>query len=104
VPTKRATNAVHFVGCHRFPVAGAAKDNSAIAFAARDRFRRWTNEQRIIYRLLVKRAKVLHFVPERRKQGFHFLLALKPGVIGPERNFHFCFVKPVSPCLSMSIL
>src|SRR5689334_7720607 len=38
IPAKRATDAVNFVGNHRFPVSGSTEDKTALALAAGDRF------------------------------------------------------------------
>src|SRR5438067_1432587 len=62
VPTKRATHAVNFVRRHRFSISRSAKHNSALAFAARDRFRRWPDKNGIINRVLAKRSAVFHFM------------------------------------------
>src|SRR5438270_10538903 len=95
---------MNFVCHHRLTVARSAKNNPAFAFAARDRFRRRTNEQRIIDRIFAKGSAIFHFMTERGEKLLHLFLVTKTGVIGAEGDFHCCFVKPAALRLSMSIL
>src|SRR5262249_7694580 len=88
VPPKRQTNPMHFVRRHRFAIARSAKNDPALAFAARDRFGRRPNEERIIDRLFTERPAIFHFVTERAEQLLHLLFVTETCVIGAERNFH----------------
>src|SRR5437764_15423623 len=88
VPTKRAPNAVHFVGHHRFAIAGSTEYNTPLALPARDCFRGGTDEKRIIHWCFTERAEVFCFVTERAEQLLHFFFVSETGVIGAEGNFH----------------
>src|ERR1043165_5790494 len=50
VPAQGTTHAADLVRNDGFPIAGAAEDDAAVALAASDRFRRWTDEIGIIHR------------------------------------------------------
>jgi hypothetical protein len=78
---------------HRFSVARAAEDDTAIALAASHCFRGRPNEKRIVNGFLAERAAVLHFVSERDEQFLHLFLVPKPGVICAKGYFH-TFVIP----------
>src|SRR5436305_15132278 len=88
VPTKRASNAVHFVGHHRFAIAGSPEYNAPLAFPAHDCFGCWPNEERIIHWFFTERAEVFCFVTERAEQLLHFFFVSETSMIGAERNFH----------------
>jgi hypothetical protein len=88
IPAKCAAHAMHFVRYHRFAIARSAEHDPALALTARYRFRRGTDEKRVIDRFLIKCAEVFHFVPEPAEQFFHLFFVPKTGVIRPERDFH----------------
>src|SRR5262249_35435028 len=87
-PAKRATHAMHLIRDHRFTVARAAEDNTAVAFAVSHCFRSWPNENRIVHRFFAVRAEIFHLLPQRGEQFFHLFLVMKTGVIRAEGNFH----------------
>src|SRR5204862_6293733 len=72
IPAQRATHAVHLICHHRFTVARTAEYYPTFTLAARDRFRRRSDEKRVIDRFLVDRAGVFHLLPACAKQLFHF--------------------------------
>src|SRR4029077_20771701 len=73
VPTKGATDAVHFVRHHRFAVARTAKDNPAIAFASRHCLRGRSDEKRVIDGIFAERSKILDLMPQRIEEALDFL-------------------------------
>src|SRR5260370_32207556 len=84
VQAKRAGDKMTLVCGHRFAIAGAAENNAALAFAARNRLRRRSNEDGIINRVLIESAAVFHFVAERYEKFFDLFLVTKAGVTAPE--------------------
>lgn len=80
-PTKRATHAMDLIRDHRFPVARATEDDTAIALAARDCFRSRSDEKRIVHWFFAERAEVFYLLLQRSEQFFHLFLVAKTGVI-----------------------
>lgn len=65
IPAKRAADAPHFIGNHRFTVSRSAEHDAALEFAAGHRFRSRTDEQWIVDRSGAERAEIADFVAER---------------------------------------
>src|SRR5580698_8114321 len=88
VPAQRAANTLDAVGGDGLAVAGAAEDDAALAFAARDGLRHGPDEKRIIHGRVREGAEVTDLVAEGLEVGADLFLVLKSGVIGADANFH----------------
>src|SRR5581483_9114063 len=89
VPAQGAAHPVNFVRGHGFAVSGPAENDGAVTFAARDRFRGGSNEERIIDRFFAECAEILYFVSERSEKLLHFFFVAKAGVICAKSDLHF---------------
>jgi len=87
IPTKRAADASHFVGDDRFAISRSAEHNATFTLPSRHRFRRGTDEERIVDWVRAERPKITDFVPERSQKCLYFFFVLKSSVIGTDGYF-----------------
>ena len=88
VPAQGAADAFDAVGNDGLAVAGAAQDNAAFKFTARDSFRHRPDEPGIIHRFLRMRAEVRDFVAQALEPLLDFFLVPEPGVVRTDGGFH----------------
>ena len=92
IPTQGAADARNFIGHDGLAVSRTAEDDAPFTLAARDRFSRWPDENRIVHWRRARRAEVAYLVPSLRKVPLDYFFVSKAGVVGSNGNFHKALV------------